>query len=52
MTGALKKNVRRHKMYRKYNTEQPEFLVNRPRYFVERCKEKLNLAEEIEKWHI
>ena len=30
----------------------PEFLFNRPRYFVEHCKEKLNLAEEIEKCHI
>lgn len=39
-------------MYRKYNTELPEFLVNRPRYFVEHYKEKLSLAEEIEKCHI
>ena len=36
----------------KYNTELPEFLVNRPRYFVEHYKEKLSLAEEIEKCHI
>ena len=48
----IEKNVRCHKMYRKYNTELPEFLVNRPRYFVEHCKEKLSLAEEIEKYHI
>ena len=48
----IEKDVRCHKMYRKYNTELPEFLVNRPRYFVEHYKEKLSLAEEIEKCHI
>ena len=36
-------------MYRTYNKELPEFLVNRPRYFVEHCKEKISLAMDIKK---
>lgn len=35
----MEKNVRCHRMYRTYNKELPEFLVNRPRYFVEHCTE-------------
>ena len=45
----MEKNVRCHRMYRTYNKELPEFLVNRPRYFVEHCKEKISLAMDIKK---
>ena len=43
----MEKNVRCHEKFRTYIRELPEFLVNRPRYFVEHCQEKITLATDI-----
>ena len=43
----IEKNVRCHSMYRKYNKSLPEFLLNRPRFFVTHCMEKITLAQDI-----
>lgn len=36
-------------MHRGYNKDLPAFLVNRPRFFVEHCKQKIKLASNIDK---
>ena len=38
--------------YRKYNTDVPHFLVNRPRILVAHCLERISVAKEIENHHI
>ena len=40
-------NIRRSSEYRKYNTDLPKWLHNKPKYFTKHCIEKINLAKDI-----
>ncbi|KAK2558631.1 hypothetical protein P5673_018824 [Acropora cervicornis] len=48
----IERNVTSHTMHRGYNKDLPAFLVNRPRFFVEHCKQKIKLASDIDKTDI
>ena len=45
-------NVKYSQGYRKYSSEIPHFLVNRPRILVTHCIERIFAAKEIESHHI
>ena len=42
----IEKNVKCHSMYKRYNGELPAYLVNRPRFFVSHCKDKIGHARD------
>ena len=48
----VEKNVRFSSLYRKYNQNIPQFLVNRPRHLVVHCMERWEVAKNIPKSHI
>ena len=45
-------NVKYSQGYRKYNSEIPSFLVNRPRILVLHCIERIFAAKDIKNQHI
>ena len=45
-------NIRRSSEYRKYNTDLPKWLRNKPKYFTKHCIEKINLAKDIKQENV
>ena len=45
-------NIRRSSEYRKYNTDLPKWLHNKPKYFTKHCIEKINLAKDIKQENV
>lgn len=45
-------NVKFCQGYRKYNTDIPHYLVNRPRVLVSHCIDRMFAADDIQRYHI
>ena len=45
-------NIRRSSEYRKYKTDLPKWLHNKPKYFTKHCIEKINLAKDIKQENV
>ena len=45
-------NIRRSSEYRKYYTDLPKWLQNKPKYFTKHCIEKINLAKDIKQENV